>query len=353
MRRGFCFGSITSGIFLSACAAQPAAVQTASAWPTAEVPAAGETVAVGTANADAADDPAIWARADGRSFAFAGKQADGLILGTDKKAGLYVFGLDGQSLQFLPDGLLNNVDLRTRGNGFVAGASDRTSGKMGVQLYRFDEGAQQVEQAGFVASDVIEPYGFCMGDMGGQLIAVLVAKDGQIRVYGLTEQGRGFAGTELRRFSVATQAEGCAVDDATGTLYVGEEDVGLWQIPLDPARGDKILVSRAGDGPLVADVEGVTILRDGDAAYLIVSSQGDNAFAVWRLGATPTYAGRFRVAAAGGVDAVSGTDGLDAWSGAIGRFGEGLIVTQDDQNEGGTQNFKLVDWAAVKAALKL
>ncbi len=349
MRREFGFISVAGSIFLSGCAATTTAPRIASA-PTVEVPAAGETVSVATQLQDAADDPAIWARADGRPFTFGGKETPGIILGTDKKAGLYVFGLDGQSLQFLPEGLLNNVDLRTTGEGFVAGASDR--GRMGVALYRFDGSADRLVPAGFIKSDVVEPYGFCMGNIGGQLIAVLIAKDGNVRVYGLVEQGGSYTGSEVRRFSVATQSEGCVVDDASGTLYLGEEARGVWSIPLDPAKGERTLLAGVGDGRLIADVEGMTLLRDGADTYLIVSSQGDSAFAIWSLGgAAPAYAGRFRVAAAGGVDAVSGTDGLDAWSGAIGRFPNGLVVTQDDQNEGGAQNFKLIDWMAVRSAI--
>src|SRR3546814_4652874 len=60
----------------------------------------------------------------------------GFITGTDKKAGLYVFGLDRRKLQFLPDGLLNNVDLRIATVGgreqVILGASDR--GRMGIAL---------------------------------------------------------------------------------------------------------------------------------------------------------------------------------------------------------------------------
>jgi 3-phytase len=109
-----------------------------------------------------------------------------------------------------------------------------------------------------------------------------------------------------------------------------------------------------GSGRLVADVEGVTLLRDGGATYLLVSSQGDSAFAVWRVDqAQPRYVGRFSVEAHGGVDAVTGTDGVAAYSGPIGAFPEGLVVVQDDRNEGMSQNFKLIDWRSVRAALGL
>lgn len=352
MRGNFSVGLMT-GIFLLCGCSMHATPPATLRYPAAEVKAAGETVAVATQNADAADDPAIWAKPDGGAFDFAGKSVRGLILGTDKKAGLYVFAPGGESLQFLPDGLLNNVDLRSEGQGFVAGASDRTPGRMGVALYRFT-GAGQVAPAGFIASDVAEPYGFCMGRVDGGLVAVLVAKDGQVRVYDLDASGAEIMGKERMRFAVGSQSEGCAVDDASASLFVGEEDVGAWRYDLKAAPGTRTLVAGVGKGQLVADVEGMTLLRDGGRTWLIVSSQGDDAFALWDVSGaagSERYAGRFRVTAAGGVDGVSGTDGVDAWSGAIDRFGEGLIVTQDNVNEGGAQNFKLVDWKSVKTAL--
>ncbi len=347
-KHGYSF--VTAAFLLCGCTTKTALQPVASA-PTVSVPASAETVAVATQMADAADDPAIWTRAGG--FAFAGKRHDGIVLGTDKKAGLYVFGLDGQSLQFLPEGLLNNVDLRSDANGFVAGASDR--GRMGVALYRF-AGEGQLAPAGFLKSDVAEPYGFCMGRIDGALIAVLIGKDGQVREYTLSEGANGFTGTERRRYAVGTQSEGCAVDDASATLYIGEELKGVWRYPLRGEAGTRTLVAGIGDGRLVADVEGVTLIRDGARTLLLVSSQGDSAFAVWDVtGAAgeERYVGRFRVAAAGGVDAVTGTDGLDAWTGAIGPYQGGLVAVQDDVNEGGAQNFKLVDWARVRAALGL
>jgi 3-phytase len=51
----------TLALALSGCAAKPTGpLATASAITTVTVQAKGETVAVATANADAADDPAIW-----------------------------------------------------------------------------------------------------------------------------------------------------------------------------------------------------------------------------------------------------------------------------------------------------
>jgi 3-phytase len=113
---------------------------------------------------------------------------------------------------------------------------------------------------------------------------------------------------------------------------------------------------------LQPDVEGLSLLREGPKTWLIVSSQGDSAFAIWRVdGPEPDYRGRFSVMSANGVDGVTGTDGVAAIGGIVGQYSQGLVVVQDDvDDEGETpttnrvrQNFKMVDWRSVKAALKL
>ncbi|MFC3712310.1 phytase [Sphingoaurantiacus capsulatus] len=355
-----CFVSVTtiaSLAFLSGCAPK------ITGDPAVSVPAAAETTAVATANADAADDPAIWAPPAGGMLRFKGQELPGLIVGTDKKAGLYVYGVDGAQLQFLPEGLLNNVDLR---DDFVVdgkpqlliAASDRGARK-GIALYLFDpastDPANAVRPWGAIASDVVEPYGFCFGRRGDQVVAVLVAKDGEVRQYRITAENGQPKGVEERRFAIGSQSEGCVIDDRAGRLYVGEEMKGVWRYALDPAAGnDRLQVGTADGKQLVTDVEGVTLMRDGEVTHLVVSSQGDSAFAVWRVdGDTPVYRGRFRVEGAGAVDAVTGTDGLDGFSGPIGAYPEGLLAIQDDIDTGGTQNFKLVDWREVKRALGL
>ena len=85
---------------------------------TANVPARGQTVPVGTVADDAADDPAIWR--DPRN------PEKSLVVGTDKKAGLHVYRLSGESVHFTPAGRVNNVDLVDLGaRGVVVVASDR------------------------------------------------------------------------------------------------------------------------------------------------------------------------------------------------------------------------------------
>lgn len=323
------------------------------------VTAAGETVAVATQRADAADDPEIWADpADPRRV---------VIFGTDKQAGLYWYGADGRVLGFIPDGRLNNVDLRPdfptpSGPRVLVAASDR--GRLGAALYLLDPATLAVTPWGLAKLDLAEPYGLCVGRRGDAFVVVVNGTDGQVRQLRVEAGPDGeLRSTEERRFALASQTEGCVVDDARRVLYIGEEAKGVWRYPLDPATSAAgTLIAAAPSDQLKPDVEGVTLLRDAAAAWLIVSSQGDSAFAVYRVdGPEPVYRGRFSVMGAGGVDPVTGTDGVAALGGPVADYPEGLVVMQDDVDSEGEsasttrarQNFKLVDWRVVKAALGL
>jgi hypothetical protein len=101
------------------------------------------------------------------------------------------------------------------------------------------------------------------------------------------------------------------------------------------------------------DAEGVALAPSGtDGGYVIVSSQGDNAYAVYRL-PDVRYVGRVRITE-GAIDGVQETDGIELMLGAFGPdFPGGLFVVQDGNNLPQTQNFKLVNWADVVAALGL
>ena len=329
--------------------------------PGAPVQAVLETPSVGTAGQDAADDPAVWASA--ASVTVMGKQTPGFVAGTDKKSGLYIYGFDGQILQFLPEGLLNNVDvvegLSVGGRPqVVLGASDRTPGKTGISLYTFDPaetGQNGVRYWGAVATDVIEPYGFCFARRGAEVHAILVGHEGELRQFILSVGADGKpAAREVRRAEIGTISEGCAADEATDALYINEENVGLWRYGLNPASGAaRTLIQPIAKDILVADAEGLTTITDASGRYLIASSQGDSNFPVWRIdGATPEYKGRFKVVD-GAVDGVTGTDGLAAASGAVGPFPDGVVVIQDDVNDVGTQNFKYIDWRDIRRALGL
>jgi len=322
------------------------------------VPAKAETQAVATQKADAADDPEIWADPRDPNRV--------VIFGTDKQAGLYTYDITGKILGFIPDGRLNNVDLRgdfptPSGPRVLVAASDR--GRMGAALYLMDPDTLALQAWGVVPLDLAEPYGLCIGRRGADFILVVNSTDGQVRQLRVAAKPDGtFDAAEERRFAVPSQPEGCVIDDEKGLLYIGEEAKGIWRYTLDSQPAVGSLIATAPSDMLKPDVEGLTLLREGAVTWLIASSQGDSAFAVWRVdGAEPVYRGRFSVVAAGGIDAVTGTDGVAALGGAVGPYANGLVVMQDDVDSEGEaasttrnrQNYKLVDWADVKAALRL
>jgi 3-phytase len=335
------FALLTLGI-AAACATVPPAIM---GDPAVSVTARAETPPVGTAREDAADDPAIWRNA--------ANPAVSLIVGTDKKGGLYVYDLKGAQKSFLPGPGLNNVDLIDISGGRVLVAASDRSDLTRVQLFLalLDTATGTLAPAGKITVGPGEGYGICMIKPAGRegVIAFSAPKQGTIYRTVITEVGGAFSGTTTTLAQIPTQVEGCIADPRTGTLYIGEEDAGIWAI--DMVSGAKRLVAAIDNKLLVADVEGLAIAPEGkDGGYLVASSQGDNAYAVFRLpGMTPV--GRFRIAA-GAFGSVEETDGIELDNRAFGPdFPGGLFIAQDGVNAPAAQNFKYVRWDEVLAAL--
>lgn len=345
-------GALLPALVLSACAGVTEPPRPV--YPAVQVFATGETTPVGSVRADAADDPAIWRNpAD---------PAASLIVGTDKKAGLYVYGLDGKTRDFVAAGALNNVDLREVRPGFVlVAASDRSDlAEPRIALFSLDGQTGKLKALGAVpflpaGHAPAEAYGFCMGKAmaTGELArAYVVLKDGTVAESALIDQGTSIAARYLRSVKFDTQSEGCVVDDRTGRIYVAEEDVGIWEVDLRaPVLAAKPFAMVGKDKGLVDDVEGLALAPVGETAgTLVASSQDDNAYALFDL-ATAEPRGRFRIAA-DRYGATSDTDGIEL---AVGDFGPafpgGLFIAQDGDNAPRAQNFKLVPWANVLEAL--
>lgn len=320
--------------------AAPVAAQTAT------VTAKGETVPVGTANDDAADDPAIWrdARQPTRS----------LIVATDKKAGLYVYGLDGKVKGFTPAGRVNNVALVDMGpSGVIVAASDRNDeARALIQFYRLDTRTGTLAPIGQVEGGAGEAYGICLWRQGRELNVYSVLKHGAIHHIRVKLEGQ-LTGTTVRTMQLPTQTEGCVIDPRSANLYVGEEDRGVWAFDAKVSGGLEGRIIGSVDGAqLVADVEGLAIMPKGArGGWLVVSSQGDNTFALFRL-SDHRFVGRFRVAA-GTVGSVEETDGIEVHPGSFGKdYPSGLFIAQDGHNEPAAQNFKLVAWRDIVRAVK-
>ena len=325
--------ALAGAIALSACA-----TDNVIATP---VPASLETAPMSGAG-DRADDPAVWYNA--------ADPARSLILATNKDEGVYVYGLDGAERQKLPVGLSNNVDVR----GNLAVASN--DGVNALSWFRIDPATLNVTHAGDTRLERIEPYGVCAGVIGGQYKAAVTFKDGNIDIWTVADTGSGPVSIgSVRTIKLATQLEGCVFDDDQNRLFVGEENHGLWTIDLTTGATSLIDGINSGSG-LVADVEGVSLWRgDNGEGFIVVSAQSKDRYVIYDRKPPHSLKGVISVApsADGSVDAVSHTDGLDVMSSPLPNFPKGILVVQDDANPVSEvdQNFKMVDWRAVEAAL--
>lgn len=315
-----------------------------------------ETEPVASAN-DAADDPAIWVHPTDPSRS--------LIIGTDKKNGLDVYDLAGKRVQTLPDGRMNNVDLRY---GFALGgasvaivaATNRTD--QTLALYAVDANGRLSNVAdGKIATGMADPYGLCMyrSAAGEYFVFANDGDTGHFRQWQLEARGGRVGARLVREFSVGSQAEGCAADDGIGALYVAEEDVGLWRYSAAPDGGSaRTTIDSVAGGHLTDDAEGVTIYYGaGQSGYLIASSQGSNDYNVYHRNGDNKFIGKFAIVPSpAGVDGTSDTDGIDVTSTSLGSaFPHGVFVAQDGKNTNpsAAQNFKLVPWERIAEALGL
>jgi 3-phytase len=289
---------------------------------------------------DAADDPAIWINET---------QADkSLIFGTDKKYGLNVYSLSGELVQTLPVGKINNIDIRQNilVNGEykdIAVASNRSNQSITVF---------SINEQGFthhlvdIPTDLNDVYGLCLYKHNDQIDVFINDTDGQFNRYQLVIKPSNIAATKIDQFQVDSQPEGCVVDDDTKRLFFGEEAVGIWKMQLDNINGQPELIAKA-HAPVEPDIEGMGIYNIEGEKFLVVSSQGNNRFAIYRIDANNELLGVFEIVAnrATGIDAVSETDGIEVTSIALGdSFPKGLLVVQDGRNvmPMAPQNFKLV-----------
>jgi len=303
---------------------------------------------------DVMDDPAVWHHPAQPELS--------LILGTDKRAGLDVYNMQGMRVQQLSVGRLNNVDVRYGLNWQgaehdIAVASLRDDNSL--QLFAIDANGK-LHNAGKVATGMEDIYGLCMyhSSQNNQHYVFVNDKSGLIQQYQIGTDGKTWQGSLVRSLQVPSQPEGCVADDKRGLLFVGEEDEAIWRFA---AAADADITGEAiirVDGErLVDDIEGIALAEHNGSSYLLVSSQGNDSYMLYD--AAPPYAERlhFRISTnpQRGIDGVSETDGLDITTRSLGPgFEQGALIVQDGRNrmpEQG-QNLKLVPWADILQQLK-
>lgn len=370
----------------------------------------------GNANAD---DPAIW-----RNAADPGRS---LVIATAKQGGLRVYDLDARQVQSIPapagpgtddkPGRFNNVDLvqglRLGGvRADVVVVSDRGNDRL--RIYRIDR-----DKPGGPLTDVTDPgvrpvFSADQAEINEQktayglatwtdrstgrsyalvsqrnrtriaLLELLATPTGtvgyrQVRTLDLPSSFRmpnGAGWTPCAEPGELPQVEGMVVDPVDGTLYAGQEDVGIWRIGAG-LTGTPTLIDKVreygvpgtydeqteecapgadpgfGGTHLSADVEGLTLITEPDGdGYLLASSQGDNTFVAYdrERDDDNEYENTFRIAAASStLDGSEVCDGAAALNAPLGtRYPSGLLVVQDGEETPGDSDreatgFKFVD----------
>ncbi|MHC0069050.1 phytase, partial [Nostoc sp. UIC 10890] len=273
-----------------------------------------------------ADDPAIYINAT--------NSADSLVLTSVKNGGLRVYDLSGNLLETInPGGIrYNNIDLQygfKLGNQSVdiAVASDRNNDKLAIFKINPNPGTdgnylEDITDSSlgtlFQGLPFAEPYSSSSRSAYGlALYRSPITNDyyvfanrretGDVAQFKLIDKGNGKIGIErVREFTVPTiegrdpQTEGMVVDQETGFLYIGQENVGIWKFQAEPNGGTtgKLIdqVRDLGGTNLTDDVEGLTIYYGKNGTgYLLASSQGDNTFVAYTREGNNEYVGNFAV----------------------------------------------------------
>ena len=134
--------------------------------------------------------------------------------------------------------------------------------------------------------------------------------------------------------------EACVADDEKANLYVSVEQTALYKYGAEPGTGTtRTRVGSAGDGNLVADIEGVGIAKRADGSgQIIVSSQGDSRFVVYDRN-TNAFVKKFNDTSNGDIDSVDATDGVEVSTENMGPgFEQGIFIAHDEFNAGASSS---------------
>jgi len=276
------------------------------------------------------------------------------IIAADKEADkLFVYNLDGKAIQTISAKHPGNIDVRY---GFAVGKekvdivafNQRDHPK--ILVYKVVVATRQLERVDNDAITTAENYGGTLyrSTRTGRFYFVTTSKSGLIEQYELLDGGNGrVRGQKVRTWTVGGQCEAAVADDEVGSVYIGEEDKGVWEIggePDDPTPGR--LVIMLGENGLVGDVEGLAIyyLPKG-MGFLLVSNQGRDNFKVYRRDGAHEFVGTFAVAGA------KDTDGLDVTNVNLGpRFPSGLFACHSAQDD--RCPILLTPWPAIAKAFQ-
>jgi 3-phytase len=285
--------------------------------------------------------------------------ANSLLLVADNQTGLLLHNLDGSLRAQVPEGAVQGVDVQ---DGVPVGGISQTvvmvanTSLQGLVAYIIEPTTLTIRRAGFgpILSQGFAPNSVAMyvSPTTRRVFAFAGSATGVVVQFELTAQADGgAAASPVRTFDVGDAVVGLAVDDAQGTLYVVEQNVGIWQYGAEPDDADaRVSVAAVTGGGLAQPLGGVALYTaSGIRGYLLVVSGGENAVRVYeRQPGAHTFRGSFTVVADGGIDAVDTPRQVVVTNRPLGTvFPLGMVGVQDSTNGAANENFKLVSWPAI------
>jgi 3-phytase len=329
---------------LSACAQKSAENAAEPASPT--VAAVAETAPTAQ---DGANGVAIWVHPQ--------DAARSLILGAGGTGGLEVYGLDGALRQRIDDIEASHVTVR---HGFeLAGGKVPlvlVYDPMRAQLFPFTVDGQDrlTRLAGTSVQSDDDLVGLCSftSPVTGRTYALGMTDGGQMLQWEYFAKGEAVEGRLVRIVPVGKGAEYCVVDEAAGTIYYGDEALGVIALPAgvetDPAR--TIVDMAAPRGGIAEEVKGIALVQGaGGRPFVVVTDASAERYAIYGPQGPPI--GRFRIGAGAAADAVGESEGLAVAAVPMGEaYPEGILVVADQDNDGEHSNFKIVGWREARSA---
>lgn len=310
---------------------------------------------------DAADDPAIWVHHT--------EPEKSLVFGSNKRGGIAAYTLRGKEVAYYPVGNINNIDVLYNyqlGDSIIDLLGGTNRSDQSIDLFAINGASGQLTDvaAGPLAVDPVlidDVYGFCFASYNGVDYVVINGKNGRMEQYQISHSASGVDLSMVRAHQFPGQTEGLVADEAYNRLYVGQEDGGIWRMPIDPDQEtEPVLLPESTDAnpDLRYDIEGLTLCKISDTSgYLLASSQGSFSYALFERTGLNNYLGSFKISSKGQIDGAEETDGIDVVYDSLSpAFPHGLFVAQDGYNldvdgQDIPQNFKYVKWGDIESVL--
>lgn len=229
--------------------------------------------------------------ADGAIWTSPTAPEDDLLIATLEGDGMAVFDSQGHILQQDDSEEVIGADVRY---GLMDGNKSMDLLAVGLPdedafgFYRIDRKATPIlQEVGRITTN-FAPEAVCLyknattgettvtglSDEGDVVQYKLKYQDGKISSAVLNRSGEPVA---VRRAQVGGKLSSCVVDDETGTLYIAEQDIGIWAYGADPENvKDRRLVDVAKPLGHIQEIEGLDLTYQADGkGYLLVADQGE------------------------------------------------------------------------------